>query len=210
MPVSKHYSSTQGYSHLLEPGESDIEYLRFGILNLCTHSTYFDHSDDCELALIVLGGVCRLLVGHNGNKANGVLGKRADVFSGDASVAYIPHHTTYEVFTTTNNVEIAVCKVPSHSDSAAVIYDSGDYRIESGYKIDIQENVFDIECIGEGLCFYRFLDTQTTATVQLIESEKKPARVVLQHNDLLILKERTRARLLEFGGDIYQLSIHLQ
>lgn len=210
MSVSKHYTPTQGYSHLLEPGEFGINNLHFGILNLSTDSSYFDHSDDCELALIALGGIGRLLVGHNGNKANGVLGKRADVFGGDACVAYIPHHTTYEVITTTNNIEIAICKTPSHLDSAAAIYDAGDYREDNDYRINISENTFKSECIGEGLCHYRFLDTQKTATVQLIESEKNTARVILQDNDLLVLNEKTRARLLEYGDDIYQLSIHLQ
>ncbi len=214
MSVSKHYTPTLGYTHLIAPGESGIKNLHFGILNLSPNSTYFDHSDDCEVALIALEGECRLLVGHNGNKANGVLGKRKDVFDGEACLAFIPHRTTYEVITTSKRVEIAFCKTPSHTDSAAVILDAGENRTDTNYKLCICENEFETEWIGEGFCFYRFLEEKGTATVNMDDSKNKSTRVVMHHNDLLGIAEQTRARLLEFEGEIYELtvfqSIHLQ
>lgn len=210
MSVFKHYSPTQGYTHLIDPGEYGLKNLHLGILNLSPNSTYFDHSDDCEIALIVLGGDCRLLVGHNGNKANGVLGKRTDVFEEDACVAYIPHHTTYEVITTSKSVEIVICRTQSYTDNAAVIYDSGSFRTNSDYRIRIDENDIESEYLGEGLCFFRFVDPRENVTVQLTESGRETARVILKNNDFLILNEKTRAHLLEYVGGIYLLSIHLQ
>ncbi len=214
MSVFKHYTPTEGYTHLADPGDFGISNLHFGILNLSPNSTYFDHSDDYEVVLIALGGQCRLLVGHNGNKANGDLGKRKDVFDGEACLAFIPHHTTFEIITTSESVEIAFCKTPSHTDPAAVILNAGENRTDTNYNLCMCENAFETEWIGEGFCFYRFLDGKGTATVNLIDSKDKSARVSLHHNDLLGIAEQTRARLLEYDGVIYQLSVfqstHLQ
>ena len=214
MSAIKHYTPTQGYTHLADPGEVGIENLQFGILNLSPNSTYFDHSDDCEVAVVALGGQCTLLVGHNGNKANGVLGKRKDVFSGDACIAYIPHHTTYEIITTLDSVEIAFCKTRSHTDSAAIIIRQGENISDTDYNLCVSENMLETEWIGEGFCFYRFIDTKGKAIINLIDSDNKAARVCLNHNDLLVITEQTRARLLAYEGNIYQLSVvqttHLQ
>ena len=51
--------------------------------------------------LVVLEGQCELLVGHNGNKAHGLIGDRADVFDGEAYRASIPYRTTYEILAQT-------------------------------------------------------------------------------------------------------------
>ena len=205
--MSKHYTTADGYTHLINPGELGITNLHFGILNLAPESTFFDHSDDCEVVLIALGGQCTLLVGHNGNKANGILGARADVFDGDACVAYIPHHTTYEVITNRNKVEIAICKTPSYVDTAAVILDAGKIETETNYQLRIIENDITSEWVGEAICFYRFQDRNGSATLQLIDSAKKTARTVLHNNDLLVLPEKTRARLISYEGVYYQLLI---
>ncbi len=207
MLTSKHYTTHEGYTPLIGPGELGITNLHFGILNLPPDSTFFDHSDDCEVALIALGGQCTLLVGHNGNKANGVLGERANVFDGDACVAYIPHHTTYEVITNRNGVEIAICKTPSYLDSAAVLLEAGKIEVETDYQLRIIENNVSNEWVGEAICFYRFQDENGSATLQLINPEKKKARIVLHNNDLLVIPEATRARLIIGKGVCYQLSI---
>ncbi len=207
MPVSKHYTSVEGYTCLIKPGEMGIRNLQFGILNLAHNSTFFDHSDDCEVALIALGGQCTLLVGHNGNKANGVLGERADVFGGEVCVAYIPHHTTYEVITNADSVEIAICKTPSHADTAAIILDAGEIETETDYQLRIIENGTSSELVGEAVCFYRFQNENGSAALQLYDLTKKPARIVLHNNDLLVLLEKTRARLITYEGISYQLFI---
>ena len=185
----------------------DITNLHFGILNLAPESTFFDHSDDCEVVLVALGGHCTLLVGHNGNKANGTLGERANVFDGDACIAYIPHHTTYEVFTNRIGIEIAICKTPSHKDTAAVLLEAGEIEVETDYQLCIIENDISSEWVGEAICFYRFQDENGSATLQFIDPEKKKARIVLHNNDLLVIPEKTRARLITYEGVCYQLLI---
>ncbi len=207
MPALKHYTTTVGYTPLIDPGEFGITNLHFGILNLTPESTFFDHSNDCEVALIALGGQCTLLVGHNGNKANGILGERADVFDGDASVAYIPHHTTYEIITRSDWVEIAICKTPSYLDTAAVILEAGKIETETNYQLRIIENDNSTEWVGEAVCFYRFKEEKGSATLKIIDSAKKTARIVLHNNNLLVIPEKTRARLINYEGVCYQLLI---
>ena len=80
MSASKNYTPTDGYTEIVKPGEMGITKLHFGILTLTSKSTFFDHSDDTEVALIALGGDCTLLVGHNGNKAYGILGERPGMY----------------------------------------------------------------------------------------------------------------------------------
>ena len=207
MSVFKRYTPTEGYTHLVAPGDFGISNLHFGILNLSPNSTYFDHSDDCEVALLALGGECTLLVGHNGNKANGVLGKRQDIFSSDACIAYIPHHTTYEVITTSNRVEIVICKTVSHSDIAAIILDSGKIETELGYQLRFTENNTPTNLRGEAICFFRFQDVDGAVTFQIVDGENKKTRTVLTNNDLLLLSEQAHAQLIYSEGKLYQLLI---
>ncbi len=209
MYLTKHYTFTEGFANLTTPGEFGISKLHFGILNLSPHSTFFDHSDDCEVALIALGGQCTLLVGHNGNKANGILGNRTDVFDGDACIAYIPHHTTFEVITNTDRVEIAVCKTLSHTDTAAVIFDAGEIVTDTNYLLRIRENDFSSEIVGEAVCLYRFKDGTGSVTLQVDDCEKDVVNIALHHNDLLIVPEKTRASLISADCVYYQLSVNL-
>ena len=141
MSARKNYTPTEGYTEIVKPGEMGITKLHFGILILTPQATFFDHSDDTEVVLIALGGHCTLLVGHNGNKAYGVLGDRPDVFQDEACVAHIPHHTTYEMLTGEVGIEVAVCKVESHSESAAMILGAGETAAEHETHLRIWENV---------------------------------------------------------------------
>ena len=186
-----------------------ITKLHFGILNLTSEATFFDHSDDTEVALIALGGHCTLLVGHNGNKANGILGERPDVFHGEACIAYIPHHTTYEVLADEAGIEVAVCKVPSYAESAAVILDAGETIDESETHLRIWEsalsgdsdvNTADAHTMlteAEAICLHRFRDTDGAAVFHIMDTASSPdskrtERVRLCHNDVLAIPEQTR------------------
>ncbi len=205
----KQYHAFKGFTPLLNPKEFGVRNLRFGILNLPPESTFFDHSDGCEVALIALGGQCTLLVGHNGNKANGILGERAHVFEGDACVAYIPHHTTYEVITTTESIEIAICKTPSDTDTAAVILDSGEYVTQTDYYLHISENNYSAKFVGEAVCFYRFQNENGSVKLKFVDTEENTARIILRNNELLVLPERTDAQIMSYEGACYQLSVGL-
>ena len=202
MSALKNYTPTEGYTEIVKPDEMGITKLHFGILTLTPQTTFFDHSDDTEVALIALGGHCTLLVGHNGNKAYGVLGERSNVFEGEACVAHIPHHTTYEILVGEAGVEIAVCKVESHSESAAVILEAGETAPEQETHLRIWENVWsdDVNVItmdtiparGEAICFYRCLDAKSTAVCDVTRAvdNRETARVRLSDNDVLTLSEQ--------------------
>ena len=216
MSASKNYMPTNGYTEIVKPGEMGITKLHFGILSLTPETTFFDHSDDTEVALVVLGGDCTLLVGHNGNKANGILGERPDVFQGEACIAYVPHHTTYEVLTNETGVEIAVCKVPSHSESAAVILEAGETVNQDETHLRIRERIFsDDSGVGtsnahtmptgaEAICLHRFRNADGVAVFNVTRTTET-ARVRLYHNDVLAVPEQESIVLLTSEGIGYQL-----
>lgn len=217
MSVSKNYTPTDGYTEIVKPGEMGITKLHFGILRLTSEATFFDHSDDTEVALIALGGDCTLLVGHNGNKANGILGERPNVFHGEACVAYIPHHTTYEILASAAGIEIAVCKVPSHSESAAAILAAGETVNEDKTHLTISENVFsDVNTSdahmmptgAEAICLHRFQNADGVAIYDVTRA-MGTARVRLYHNDVLAVPEQDSIMLLMSEGVGYQLWMQL-
>lgn len=203
MSACKNYIPTEGYTEIVKPGEMGITKLHFGILTLTPQTTFFDHSDDTEVALVALGGHCTLLVGHNGNKAYGILGERSNVFQGEACVAYIPHHTTYEMLVGNVDVEVAVCKVESHSESAAVILEAGETAAEQETHLRVWENItssdldvgtMDTHVIPqrEAVCLYRSLDMNSHAVFEVTRAvdDKRTARVRLSNNDVLMLSEQ--------------------
>lgn len=208
MSASKNYTPTDGYTEIVKPGELGITKLHFGILTLTSKSTFFGHSDDTEVALIALGGSCTLLVGHNGNKAYGTLGQRRDVFDGEACIAYVPHHTTYEVLTHETGVEIAVCNIESHSESAAVILREGETIGENETRLKIWENVFsegsDVRVSGEAVCFQRFQDTDGV-TVYNVTRTTETVRAQVCHNDVFTVSEHDSLVTLTSKGIGYQL-----
>ena len=218
MSASKNYTPANGYTEIVKPGEMGITKLHFGILNLTPHTTFFDHSDDTEVALIALGGDCTLLVGHNGNKAYGILGERPDVFQGEASIAYVPHHTTYEVLANETGIEIAVCKVPSHAESAAVILEAGEAVDPNETHLRIWENVFSDDLTAsvrgtltildesEAICLHRFRNAEGVAVFNVTRTTEM-ARVQLYHNDVFTLPEQDSVVLLTSEGVGYQLWI---
>ena len=212
----KNYTPTEGYTEIVTPGEMGITKLHFGILNLTPEATFFDHSDDTEVALIALGGQCTLLVGHNGNKANGVLGERLNVFHGEACVAHIPHHTTYEVLAGDTGIEIAVCKVPSYAESAAIILQAGETADQGETHLRIWENDLSAKVnVGtrdahmlltdkEVICLHRFRDPGGVATLDVTRTVET-ARVQLYHNDVFAVPEQDNIVALTAEGVGYQL-----
>ena len=219
MSVCKNYAPTQGYTEIVKPGEMGITQLHFGILTLTSQATFFDHSEDTEVALIALGGHCTLLVGHNGNKANGILGERPDVFHGEACIAYIPHHTTYEILVGEAGIEIAICKVKSHSESAAVILEAGETAAEHETHLRIWENVLSddldvptgdthiMPADGEAICLYRSLKANGTAIFDIAPTAdpKKTTHLQLSDNDVLMLSDQDSLVSLTSNGIGYQL-----
>ena len=193
-----------------------ITKLHFGILNLAPETTFFDHSDDTEVALIALGGHCTLLVGHNGNKAHGILGERPDVFHGEACVAHIPHHTTYEVLASEAGIEVAVCKVPSYAESAAIILEAGETVDEGETHLRIWESTLSddsevgardtqrVRAEAEAICLHRFRDADGVAIFNITRTVET-VRVILYHNDVLAVPEQDNIVALASEGVGYRL-----
>ena len=176
MPNANIYTPTEGYVDILKP--SEMGSLQFGMLSLAPNATYFEHSEDTEVALIALSGDCTLLVGHNGNKANGVLGERPDVFHGEACVAFIPHHTTYEVLAGGAGIEIAVCRTPSHAETAAVILGAGEAADATDWQLVITENRMPARRVGEAICLTRYPHEESITVLQfprIGDGEKREA-----------------------------------
>ncbi len=207
MHISNNDLLMDGYNQILSRGEYGIESLEFGLLNLTPDSTFSGNTDDCQVVLVTLGGKCKLLVGHNGNKAIGLLGNRSNVFSGKASVAFIPHHTTYEIITTDESIEIAIVRKTSHLDTTAVISNLFLNEDTSQYDIKIDETKILNESVGESICFFRFQNEKDGASIKLIEPNNQSARIDLSNNDLLCLPDLTRTNLLSYQGICYQLSV---
>lgn len=218
MSARKNYTPTEGYTEIVKPGEMGITKLHFGILTLTPQSTFFDHSDDTEVALVALGGHCILSVGHNGNKAYGVLGDRPDVFQDEACVAHIPHHTTYEMLTEEGGIEVAVCKVESHSESAAIILSAGETAAEHETRLRIWEKVLSDDSgvnardmhrtltAGEAICLYRSRDADAVVLdITRTVGDKKTARVQMYNNDVLMLTEHDSILSGTSKGVGYQL-----
>lgn len=207
MNLFKKYKPDKGYTRIIESGQMGITDLDFGLLNLGVGESFFEDTGDNEVMLVVLGGQCELLVGHNGNKAHGLIGDRADVFDGEAYRASIPYRTTYEILAHDDPVEVAICKTPSFLQTAAVILEPGDDFNRGEHALIVNETP-DCSISGEAICFYRFTPTDGRAS-QRIYSERDAFEqsVSLRYNSVLALPKGYRAELVESKAQLYCLQI---
>ena len=207
MNLYKAYEPDKGYTRIIENGEMGITCLEFGLLCLDVGESFFEDTADNEVMLIVLGGRCELLVGHNGNKAHGLIGERADVFGGEAYRASIPYRTTYEILAHEEPVEVAVCKAPSFLETAAVIFEPGDdFNCDEHTLLVSETPTHSIS--GEAICFYRLAPADGHAS-QRIYSEAGPFEqpVHIRHNGVLALPKGYRAERVKSQAQLYCLRI---
>ncbi len=207
MKLYKKYKPDKGYTRLIESGEMGITGLDFGILNLGVGESFFEDTGDNEVMLVVLGGQCELLVGHNGNKAHGLIGDRTDVFDGEAYRVSIPYRTTYEILAHDDPVEVAICKTPSFLQTAAVILEPGDDFNRGEHVLTVNETP-DCSISGEAICFYRLTPTDGHAS-QRIYSERNAFEqsVSVHHNNVFALPQGYHAELAEVEVQLYCLQI---
>ncbi len=207
MNLYKKYEPDKGYTRIIESGEMGITGLNFGILNLGIGESFFEDTGDNEVVLVLLGGQCELLVGHNGNKAHGLIGERVNVFGGEAYRASIPYRTTYEILAHDEPVEVAVCKAPSFLETAAVILEPGDDFNRGEHTLIVGETP--IRSIsGEAICFYRLTPTEGHASQRIYsEVDSFEQSVSLRHNNVLALPKGYHAELTESKTQLYCLRI---
>ena len=207
MNLYKKYESDKGYTQIIEGGEMGITCLEFGILNLGVGGSFFQDTGDNEVMLVILGGRCELLVGHNGNKAHGLIGERANVFDGEAYRASIPYRTTYEILAHDERVEIAVCKAPSFLETAAVILEPGDDFNYAEHALIVNETPAH-STSGEAICFYRLAPPEGCASQHIYsEIDSFEQSIKIRHNNVLALPKGYRAELAEVDARLYCLRI---
>ncbi len=207
MNLYKKYEPDNGYIRIIESGEMGIMGLDFGILNLGVGESFFEDTGDNEVMLIVLGGQCELLVGHNGNKAHGLIGERANVFGGEAYRASVPYRTTYEILAHDEPAEVAVCKAPSFLETAAVILEPGDDFNRGEHALMVSETPIH-SISGEAICFYRFAPAEGHASQRIYsEVHSFEQSMNLRHNNVLALPKGYHADLVESKARLYCLQI---
>ena len=207
MNLLKKYRSDKGYTRVIESGEMGITGLDFGILNLDVGESFFEDTGDNEVMLVVLGGQCELLVGHNGNKAHGLIGDRVDVFDGEAYRASIPYRTTYEILAHDDPVEVAICKTSSFLETAAVILEPGD-DFNRGEHALIASETPTRSISGEAICFYRLIPVEGRASQRIYSGiDSFEQSVSVRHNNILALPKGYHAELAEVEARLYCLRI---
>ena len=207
MNLYRKYKPDKDYTRIIERGEMGITGLDFGMLNLDVGESFFEDTGDNEIMLVVLGGQCELLVGHNGNKAHGLIGDRADVFDGEAYRASIPFRTTYEILANEEPVEVAVCKAPSFLETAATILEPGDDFNRSEHALIVSEKpAYSIS--GEAICFYRLTPADGQVSQRIYSEEHSfEQSVCIHHNNVLALPKGYHTELSETEVRLYCLQI---
>ena len=207
MNLYRKYKPDKGYTRIIESGPMGITGLDFGILNLGVGESFFEDTGDNEVMLVVLGGRCELLVGHNGNKAHGLIGDRVDVFDGESYRASIPYRTTYEILANEEPVEVAVCKAPSFLETAAVILEPRDDFNRSEHALIVSETPAH-SISGEAICFYRLTPADGQVSQRIYSEEHSfEQSVCVYHNNVLALPEGYHAELSEAEARLYCLRI---
>ena len=105
MPLIRGGPASPGYVRLAGPGDSELSYLEFGLLNLSDGQSWERALADQEAVLVVLSGRCDVAVGGT---AWANIGGRAEVFDGKPAVVYAPPKSSLSV-TGRGPVEVALC-----------------------------------------------------------------------------------------------------
>jgi 5-deoxy-glucuronate isomerase len=92
--------------------------LNMEVRRLNKDAEWAHETGDCEAALVILGGRCRVTSNQGSWET---LGERPDVFSGKPYALYLPRHTAFKLTALTDNFEIAHCWVPTDRDHPAAL-----------------------------------------------------------------------------------------
>jgi 5-deoxy-glucuronate isomerase len=113
--------------------------LSMEVRRLLEGGTWAHDTAECEAALVVLGGRCRV-TSSRGEWPS--VGRRADVFSGMPYALYLPRHTALAVTALADGLEVAHCWVPADEDHPArlVTPDDCDIEIRGGHNATRQIN----------------------------------------------------------------------
>ncbi len=106
--------ANNGFNRILTLGDCRMKLSGFGLLCLKPGQRYSATTGEFEVALVLLGGVCRV---SGQGFAFDAVGGRKDVFSGKPHTVYLPRRTAYEIVAVTD-LDIAVNESPASRDTA--------------------------------------------------------------------------------------------
>lgn len=131
----------KGYKQVITE-EAELEVIGFDLIKLNPGESITADSNEYELGLVILSGVC----GIKADCVNeGGLGSRNSVFDGKPTTVYVPRDTIYTV--TAEGyipVEIGVCKVKADKKYEAFVVRPEDITTEHRGKLNWQRDVNDI------------------------------------------------------------------
>ena len=109
-----HCPAKPGFNRIFDVGEYNMKLTGFGLLVLRAGESRQSDTGSFEVALVLLGGKCRV----TGDGFDFVeVGGRKNVFDGKPYTVYLPRNTKYTV-TALTDVEIAVNSSPASRDTA--------------------------------------------------------------------------------------------
>jgi 5-deoxy-glucuronate isomerase len=129
-----------GYWQILGPGDSELEYIGFGLLSLGDGESWDGEFPGREAVLVVLGGRCDV---EAGERSWAGIGERGDVFDGKATAVYVPAGCRCRV-TGRGEVELAVASAPAAGGGEATIIGPGRVGVREVGEGAFQREVHDI------------------------------------------------------------------
>lgn len=118
MNYKKTYVPAGGYTPLCKKGQSSLEKLEFGIIELKKGEKLDFYTGENETAFIILGGICDIKY-DNVEWKN--VGGRRSVFEGKAHSFYMPRNKNLTI-STQWSVKIAVCGTAADVDTESAVY----------------------------------------------------------------------------------------
>ena len=114
------------YLHI-SPESAGWEFLNLSARNMKKGEKWSFQTDENELALVVLGGVCHVQ-SNRGDWKN--IGRRPNVFSGMPYTLYLPRHTEFTVEAASEILDIACGWVPTDEDHPPQLVTPDDSKTE--------------------------------------------------------------------------------
>ena len=111
----------------INPASAGWDYLHFVARQMQKGEAWSFETGECELALVVLGGVCSV-VSNRGNWRD--IGRRANVFEGMPYTLYLPPQTTFALTASSERLDIAYGWCPAGDEYPARLVTPSDVQIE--------------------------------------------------------------------------------
>jgi len=156
MPLIRGRPAEAGYAHIVGPDDSDLIFIRFGLLSLPDAASFGLAYDGLETVLVILGGRCDV-------KAGGAIwediGERSNVFAGKPTAVYLPAGESL-VVTGRGEVEIAVCAAPAKGGAEPKLVTPEEVRVREVGQGTFRREIYDI-AVPETVCAERLLVGET-------------------------------------------------